>query len=83
MWSGGPSNAGNNPDMGGDYDSKDGYTLGAAAVLLCCADYLERPLPTPRNNSHYTGHQRLGDLLGEHELTIYNKIRMGTDCLKG
>jgi len=68
--------------VNGDYDSEDDFVLGAAAVWLCCNDFLERPLPRPRNNSHYTGHQRLGDLLDGHELVIYNKIRMGTDCFK-
>ncbi|XP_024023439.1 uncharacterized protein LOC112092203 [Morus notabilis] len=82
MSNAGPSNQGNTHPVNGDSDSEDDFVLGAAAVWVCCDDFLERPLPRPRNNSHYTGHQRLGDLLDGHELVIYNQIRMGTDCFK-
>ncbi|XP_024017303.1 uncharacterized protein LOC112090374 [Morus notabilis] len=80
MWSGGPSNPNNNGPP--KYDSDDDYILGVADAAVFYTAYLEHPLSTPRNNSHYTCTQRLSDLLNGHEMVIYNKIRMGSDCFR-
>ena len=65
-----------------DDDSNDDFFLGAAAAAVFYTAYLEHPLPTPKNDSHYTGMMRLSDLLNGHEMVIYNKIRMGSDCFR-